>query len=205
MQWGLQIAAWLLVAASLSSSFAAAARCPNYAEYSRSQHEPLSEGAFRLSAMRPTPECRTFNSTGVEEAILRLKDRIWDPDLFRLFENTFPNTLDTAIKWRGVAANNTEEELCFVITGDINAMWVRDSANQIAPYKSVLKNATDDIASVFRGVINLQARYLVISPYCNAFQPPPESGITAVRNGGAYHVTPSYDGQFVYVIGQKSL
>ncbi|KAI0129016.1 hypothetical protein BJ170DRAFT_579989 [Xylariales sp. AK1849] len=188
------LAAALLVTSAICQS----PECPNYAVYSRTLHEPVSRGAFQLSAMRPEPACRTFNSTGVEDAILRLKSKIWDPDLFRLFENTFPNTLDTAIKWRGVAANNTDEELCFVITGDINAMWVRDSANQIAPYKAVLRNATDDVASVFRGVINLQARYMVVSPYCNAFQPPPESGMKPDHNGGIYSVTPSYSHDFVY-------
>ncbi|KAI1082172.1 glycoside hydrolase family 125 protein [Whalleya microplaca] len=143
-------------------------------------------------------QCRTFNSTRIEDAINQLKREIYDPDLFRLFENTFPNTLDTAIKWRGVAANNSQEELAFVITGDINAMWVRDSANQIAPYKTVLQNKSDDLASVFRGVINLQARYLIISPYCNAFQPPPESGMKPDYNGGTYSVTPSYDRNIVF-------
>lgn len=173
------------------------ASCPNYADYSQNRHEPLSDGAFRLAYMRPEPACRTFNSTLVEDAVTRVKQQIWDPDLARLFENTWPNTLDTAIKWQGVAANNTDEELCFVITGDIDAMWVRDSANQIAPYKYVLDSPADDVASVFRGVINLQARYLVVNPYCNAFQPPPESGISPDSNGGIYSVNPSYDRNFV--------
>ncbi|KAK9423197.1 putative Meiotically up-regulated gene 157 protein [Seiridium unicorne] len=188
----------LYLAAAVLVGLTISATCPNYANYSRQKHEPLSEGAFGLSSMRPEPACRTFNSTLVEDAILRLKHQIWDPDLFRLFENTWPNTLDTAIKWQGVAANNTQEELCFVITGDINAMWVRDSANQIAPYKYVLHSATDDVAAVFRGVINLQARYLVINPYCNAFQPPTESGMSPDYNGGIYSVTPPYDKNFVY-------
>lgn len=176
---------------------ATGAGCPSYNSYAQQRHAPLSEGAFALSSMRPEPACRTFNSTLVEDAILRLRLQIWDPDLFRLFENTWPNTLDTAIKWRGVAANNTEEELCFVITGDINAMWVRDSANQIAPYKYVMNNTSDDIASVFRGVINLQARYLTVSPYCNAFMPPPEANMNTGPSGGVYSVTPNYDRNFV--------
>ncbi|KAI2635816.1 glycoside hydrolase family 125 protein [Hypomontagnella submonticulosa] len=172
--------------------------CPSYSSYSQTRNPPLSSGAYKLAYQRPSPECRTFNSSLIEDAITRMKDAIYDEDLYRLFENTFPNTLDTAVKWRGVAANNTEEELAFIITGDINAMWIRDSANQIAPYKTVMKSKTDDIASVFRGTINLQARYLIISPYCNAFQPPPESKMPPQSNGGIYSVTPSYDRNIVF-------
>ncbi|KAK8002737.1 Lysine biosynthesis regulatory protein LYS14 [Apiospora arundinis] len=172
--------------------------CPNYSSHSQQRHKPFSTGAYALSYQRPDPACRTFNSSGVEEIIVRLKGEIFDPDLYRLFENTFPNTLDTAIKWRGVAANNTAEELCFVITGDINAMWIRDSADQVAPYKSAMTNTTDEIASVFRGVLNMQARYLVISPYCNAFHPPPESGMEPDINTHPYQVTPPYDKKLVF-------
>lgn len=45
-----------------------------------------------------------------------MKSKIKDPDLYRLFENSYPNTVDTAIKWKGYA-NGTDEELTFVITG----------------------------------------------------------------------------------------
>ncbi|KAI1259712.1 glycoside hydrolase family 125 protein [Xylariaceae sp. FL1019] len=172
--------------------------CISYARYSQQKHQPYSTGQFALSYQRPAPACRTFNSTVVEDTIFDMRQKIADPDLFRLFENTFPNTLDTAIKWRGVAANNTEEELAFIITGDIDAMWIRDSANQVAPYRSVLKNKDDDLASVFRGALNLQARYLIQFPYCNAFLPPAESGLNPGPNGASYQVTPAYDHNVVF-------
>lgn len=66
--------------------------------------------------MRPIPACRTFNSSDVDNTVSRLKSVIKDPDLYRLFQNSFPNTLDTAIKWKG-HANGSDEELTFVITG----------------------------------------------------------------------------------------
>lgn len=82
-------------------------------------------GRHGLPFQRPSAECRTYHSHEVEDAIDRMKTKIRDPDLFRLFENAFPNTLDTAVKWKGFAWENgtkgkeTDEDLAFVITGDM--------------------------------------------------------------------------------------
>lgn len=102
--------------------------CPQYSEFAKQRHPGnLSAGIHQLPYQRPEIRCRKFFSQEVEDTILRMKDEIEDPDLFRLFENAYPNTLDTAILWTGFAytdASNTsysDEDLAFVITGDMQA------------------------------------------------------------------------------------
>jgi Metal-independent alpha-mannosidase (GH125) len=107
------------------------AQCPDYSIYSQQRHQPFSTGKYSLSYMRPHPACRTFNSSDVEDTIVAMKEVIKDPDLYRLFENSFPNSLDTAVKWKGVSASNAEEELTFLITGDINVRVSSFSLNHL--------------------------------------------------------------------------
>lgn len=110
-----------LLAVACLTTLAIAAQCPDYSTYSSTKHPPFSNGKYKMSYQRPAMECRTFQSPAVEAIVARFKAIILDPDLFRLFENCYPNSLDTAIRWKGYAANNSDEELTFVITGD---MWV---------------------------------------------------------------------------------
>lgn len=104
---GRSLLVFVIVAAVLNGALAA---CPDYVAYAAATHEPVSTGRYRLSAQRPDPTCRTFNLPEVEATINEMKGAVADPDLFRLFENTFPNTLDTTISWKGTAAGTTDEE-----------------------------------------------------------------------------------------------
>lgn len=112
-------AVFSLVAAAIFVAAPATAQCPDYSDYSKTKHQPFSTGKYQLSYMRPDPACRTFNSSIVEDTITSMKSVIKDPDLYRIFQNSYPNSLDTAVKWKGVAANNSDEELTFLITGDM--------------------------------------------------------------------------------------
>ncbi|KAK5942863.1 hypothetical protein PMZ80_005429 [Knufia obscura] len=154
-----------------------------YTAHANVSHEPYSTGKYHLGYQRPPPSCRTWNSTQIEDNIEEMRSVIKDPDLFRIFENSFPNTLDTTVRWKGTA-EGSDEELSFIITGDIDAMWIRDSAAQLHSYLPFVipSDEPDSFASLFRGAINLQARYLLQFPYCNAFQPPPESGLAPANN-----------------------
>lgn len=163
--------------------------CHTYPMLQSLHQGPRSEGKRKFPYSRPPPQCRTFNLTSLENLLVRMKSVVKDPDLYRLFENSYPNTLDTTIKWKGFATSHdqssdktiiTEEDLAFVITGDINAMWLRDSASQLYSYLPLLEASkeADSLASLWRGVINSHARYIIISPYCHSFQPPKESGVS---------------------------
>ncbi|KAF5019812.1 hypothetical protein F66182_8181 [Fusarium sp. NRRL 66182] len=156
--------------------------CPDYVDYSQESHEPLSSGKLKLPYMRPSEECRTFKSPAVE-----------DPDLARLFENTFPSTLDTTVKYFDAGEN-----LAFIVTGmakDITAQWLRDTGNQFAHLYKLLPR-DENLKNLVKAIINTEARYIAEYPYCGAFQPPPESGLSPTVN--LVTVNPPVDNQTVF-------
>jgi meiotically up-regulated gene 157 (Mug157) protein len=138
-----------------------------------------------------------------------MNKKIVDKDLARLFENAFPNTLDTTVRWHvdgTVKPKMSKKNLdpaawkgpqSFIVTGDINAEWLRDSTNQLAQYQLLAKK-DKDIHQLILGAINTQAEYVIGSPYCNAFQPPPPSGLKPTFQGDGDNVHPNYEESFVF-------
>lgn len=106
---------------------------------------------------------KLIESTGLnkkaDEILLKVKEKL--PEMAPMFKQCFLSTMETTVQ-------QLEDSSYFVITGDIPAMWLRDSAAQLRPYiKYAVGN--EPLQEIFRSVIGKHAYYVNLDPYSNAF------------------------------------
>jgi meiotically up-regulated gene 157 (Mug157) protein len=82
-----------------------------------------------------------------------------------IFEGCLRNSLDTSLAPQ-------PDGTTFLATGDIPAMWLRDSAAQVMPYFE-LPAEDREINRLMRGLIRRTVMYVNIDPYANAFNVAP--------------------------------
>lgn len=140
----------------------------------------------------------------MDSAIEAIASQMADPNLACLFRNTLPNCLDTTVYAFTPAERNSSScvggggaaqgDDTFIVTGDINAMWLRDSANQVFPYMRYASSDTQ-LQAMLRGLVRRQTQQILTDVYANAHNIDRTTGQTP--NTGDHTTKPSFLGTTV--------
>lgn len=97
----------------------------------------------------------------VEQRIKEYSEKLEKyPKLKKLYGNCYRSTIETTIK-------KCSDGTYFVLTGDIPAMWMRDSTAQVTHYLPLANDS--EVGEILEGIIKRQMSYVEIDPYANAF------------------------------------
>ncbi|KAL9935713.1 hypothetical protein V8E36_005290, partial [Tilletia maclaganii] len=178
----------------------------------------ISTPLDQLPDARPPIHKRRFVSRMVEAEVARLSQKIKDPALRQIFSNVYPNTLDTTIAWTNLQLDEPDHAKAFpramAITGDIEAMWLRDSFRQVDPYLDLLLHppsgfavGDEDWTKLYRlalGLVYMQAQYVITDPFANAFGPPESASMIRHKKNPAMGKSDTADWIYPPPPGSKS-
>lgn len=160
-----------IIAAAACTMLAAPLSAQVHAEVDvhKRYEEVVPDNVKTYVSKRPPVEDRLFSSKIIEKTIKEMQKKLkGNPKLAWMFANCFPNTLETTVHYRVVDG----EDDTFVYTGDIPAMWLRDSGAQVWPYVQ-FANQDEPLRRMIRGVILRQFKCINIDRYANAFNDGP--------------------------------
>ena len=160
-----------IIAAAVCTMLAAPLSAQVHAEVDvhKRYEEVVPDNVKTYVSKRPPVEDRLFSSKIIEKTIKEMQKKLkGNPKLAWMFANCFPNTLETTVHYRVIDG----EDDTFVYTGDIPAMWLRDSGAQVWPYVQ-FANQDEPLRRMIRGVILRQFKCINIDRYANAFNDGP--------------------------------
>ncbi len=160
----------LFLALSVLASVAATAQQNATVDIHERYTRVVTPADGRYESKRPPVADRLFTSEAVEQKIREVQQTLkGNPKLAWMFANCFPNTLESTVHYRVLPDGDDDT---FVYTGDIPAMWLRDSGAQVWPYVA-LAGRDERLRKMLRGVILRQLKCICIDRYANAFNDGP--------------------------------